>query len=66
MYIIECFKIKETGEIYCYTVDEIMEGVGVLGIIKADKNTEYDYEESWKNLPKSVQQVIQQIRNEVK
>ena len=65
MSVLECFKIRETGEVYCF-VDEIVEGAGFLAIAKADPNTPYDYEESWNDLPKSVKQAIQQIRNEVK
>jgi len=58
--ILECFRVRESGNVYCYAVDENYR----LVVVKASKNTIYDYETSFNDLPESVKEAINRLEAE--
>ena len=59
--VLECFRVRESGNIYCYVVDE---NYG-LAVVKPSLPVNYDYEVSFNDLPESVKECIKKIEGEI-
>lgn len=58
--ILECFKVRESDNIYCYAVDESFR----LAVVRARESINYDYETSFNDLPESVKEIIKRLEGE--